>query len=311
MNYKKIGILKSFLGTPSRSSRELLFFCPKCKHHKRKLSVNIEKDKFKCWICDYKGNSVTRLVRRWASTEQQSQWPDFSNISNKTELLDLLNGISEEESSQRVELPDEFLSLVTNERTLVNQRAYNYLNSRGITSCDIQKFKLGYCTSGKWKDRIIFPSFTPTGALNYFIGRTYSNDWKKYMLPEADRNIVFNELMIDWDKDLVLTEGVFDSVNAENSIPILGSTLRRDSKLFAKIIQNSPEVYMALDPDAEKKSQKIIDLFLRYGIIVYKIDLNPYEDLGSMPKGEFVKRKDSAIRYSDSTNLLMSKLGML
>lgn len=311
MNYKKIGILKSFLGTPSRSSKELLFFCPKCKHHKKKLSVNLEKDKFKCWICDYKGNSVTRLVRRWASTEQQAQWPDFSTLSNKAELLDLLNGSTENETKQIVELPPGFTSLVSAPPSMVSQRAFNYLKSRNITDDDICKYKLGYCTTGSWRDRIVFPSFSESGEVNYYIGRTYSSDFRKYMLPEANRDIIFNELMIDWDRDVVLTEGVFDSVNAENSIPILGSTLRRNSKLFTKIIETSPEIYMALDPDAEKKSQKIIDLFLRYGIIVYKINLDPYEDLGSMPKEEFVRRKMSAVRYSDTTNILMSRLGML
>ena len=311
MNYKKIGILKSFLGTPLRSSRELLFFCPKCKHHKKKLSVNLEKDKFKCWICDYKGNSVTRLVRRWANQQQQSQWPDLHNIAEKAELLELLNGTKESNPNQKIELPKEFISLVTDTGSLVSKRARNYLVSRGITFEDISKYKLGYCNTGKWKDRIIFPSFNTDGDVNYFTGRTYSNDYRKYMLPEADRNIVFNELMVDWDRDVILTEGVFDSVNAENSIPILGSTLRKDSQLFAKIIEKSPEIYMALDPDAEKKSQKIIDLFLKYGIMVYKIDLSPYEDLGCMPKDEFIKRKKEAVRYSDSTNILMSKLGML
>lgn len=68
---------------------------------------------------------------------------------------------------------------------------------------------------------------------------------------------------------------------------------------------------MALDPDAEKKSQKIIDLFLRYGIMVYKIDLDPYEDLGSMPKEEFVNRKSRAELYKDKLSILETKLSML
>lgn len=311
MNFKKINILKSFLGTPSRSSSELLFYCPKCKHHKKKLSVNLNKNKFKCWICDYKGNDISRLVRRWGSFSEQKEWPDFIDTKTREDLLDIILGKQKKEETTIVELPKEFVSLVSHEESLASLQARNYLKARNISKEDIFKHKIGYCPSGTWRDRIIFPSFDKSGKLNYFIGRTYGDSYRKYMLPEANKDIIFNELLVDWDYDVVLTEGVFDSVNAKNSIPILGSTLRKDSKLFAKIVQEAPEVYMALDPDAEKKSQKIIDLFLRYGIMVYKIDLDPYEDLGSMPKEEFVNRKSRAELYKDKLSILETKLSML
>ena len=97
MKFKKINILKSFLGTPLRSSSELLFYCPKCKHHKKKLSVNIEKNKFKCWICDYKGNDVSRLVRRWGTPSDQKEWPGFINTQAREDLLDIILGKEKQE----------------------------------------------------------------------------------------------------------------------------------------------------------------------------------------------------------------------
>ena len=311
MNYKKINILKSFLGNPSRSSGELLFYCPKCKHHKKKLSINLDKNKFKCWICDYKGNNISRLVRRWGSQKEQLEWPDYVDSRAREDILDILSGKNELQKEKPVALPSEFISLVSHEESLVSLTARNYLKTRNVSKSDIFKYKIGYCNSGKWQDRIIFPSFDSRGFVNYFIGRTYSNSYRKYMLPEANKDIIFNEINIDWDDDIVLTEGVFDCLKAENSIPILGSTLRKESKLFNQIIRKSPEVYMALDPDAEKKSQIIIDLFLRYGIMVYRVDLDPYEDLGSMSKKEFLSRKKASVRYTDKTLMLKHKLGML
>lgn len=254
---------------------------------------------------------MSRLVRRWGTYEDQKSWPDFINSQAREDLLDIILGKEKKVEESRVVLPNEFISLVSHEQSLVSLQARNYLKARNVNTEDIFKYKLGYCTAGQWKDRIIFPSFDKTGKLNYFIGRDYGDSYRKYMLPEANKDIIFNELLIDWDYDLVLTEGVFDSINAMNSVPILGSTLRRDSKLFAKIVQESPEVYMALDPDAEKKSQKIIDLFLRYGIMVYKVNLDPYEDLGSMPKEEFVNRKAKAELYKDKLSILETKLSML
>lgn len=254
---------------------------------------------------------MSRLVRRWGTYEDQKAWPDFIDSQAREELLDIILGKEKKTEESRVILPNEFMSLVTYDQSLVSLQARNYLKARNVNTEDIFKYKLGYCTTGQWKDRVIFPSFDKAGKLNYFIGRDYGDSYRKYMLPEANKDIIFNELLIDWDYDLVLTEGVFDSINATNSVPILGSTLRRDSKLFAKIVQESPEVYMALDPDAEKKSQKIIDLFLRYGIMVYKVNLDPYEDLGSMPKEEFVNRKAKAELYKDKLSILETKLSML
>ena len=80
-------------------------------------------------------------------------------------------------------------------------------------------------------------------------------------------------MYIDWDSDLVITEGVFDAIKAgPNAIPLLGSTLRENSKLFQKIIKHDTPIYLALDADADKKETKIINLFVKYGIELYKLD---------------------------------------
>jgi len=104
---------------------------------------------------------------------------------------------------------------------------------------------------------------------------------------------------------LVITEGVFDAVVAgPNAVPLLGSTLRPNSKLFMKIVQNDTPVFIALDPDAEKKEQRIIKLFLSYGLEVYKIDVGGYEDVAEMGKEEFLRRKEKAVLVRETDYLL-------
>jgi hypothetical protein len=94
-------------------------------------------------------------------------------------------------------------------------------------------------------------------------------------------------------------EGVFDAIVAgRNSIPLLGSTLRVDSHLFRKIVQKDASIYIALDPDAERKALEIIKNLLTYDVELYKIDIEPYKDLGEMPKEEFETRKNSAPRMN-------------
>ena len=41
---RKTAIIKDVFGDCYGSGSEMLFHCPKCDHHKRKLSINIEKD---------------------------------------------------------------------------------------------------------------------------------------------------------------------------------------------------------------------------------------------------------------------------
>ena len=59
---EKLQILKDVLGQYRISNQEHLFFCPYCEHHKRKLSVNLEKNVFKCWVCDWSGRDLYRII---------------------------------------------------------------------------------------------------------------------------------------------------------------------------------------------------------------------------------------------------------
>ena len=136
----------------------------------------------------------------------------------------------------------------------------NYLKERGVDKSDILKWRIGYCDTGEYRNRIIIPSFDRDGYCNYFIARTYTKDWLKYKNPPASKNIVFNELMINWKQPVAFVEGAFDALKADNAIPLLGSTLRSDTDLFKKIFCYKPKIYMALDSDAQNKALKIITL---------------------------------------------------
>ena len=110
---------------------------------------------------------------------------------------------------------------------------------------------------------------------------------------------MFNNLFIDWSSDVIIVEGAFDAIRVgSNAIPILGSTLREDSELFKKIVLNDASVFIALDPDAEKKSLEIIYKLLTYDVELYKIEVGPYTDVGEMPREVFIKRKRDAKRMN-------------
>lgn len=293
----KISILKSALGDCYTNDQESLFYCPKCEHYKKKLSVNIEKNVFKCWVCDWSGGNIYRLIRRYGSFEDREEWKKHTDqIEIENFAVKLFGTDRIEKKEVEVFLPKEFISLANKDLPSTALYALNYLQSRGLTKADIIKWKIGYCFDGRYEGRIIVPSFDLNGNINYFIARSYRpNNWRKYINPKASRNMIFNHLYVDFDEDIVLVEGVFDSfVAGYNSVPLLGSTLRENHTLFKEIVKNDSPVYIALDPDASKKELLIISLLLKYDIEVYKIDVAPYGDVGEMSKAVFKERKREA-----------------
>jgi len=299
---KKLRILREILGEPIRVGKEHLFQCPKCNHHKKKLSVNLNKDKFKCWVCEYSGSTVYRLVRRLGSFKQQNEWQQFLDerlvdlSSFEQVFMDALDwGASGEEELQRTPLPSEFVSLTGRDLPSSAIPALKFLAQRGLNTDDVLRWKVGYCATGEYANRVLFPSFDIRGSVNYFVARAYDNSWKKYTNPPAKRNIVFNELYVDWQSDLSLVEGVFDAVVAGNAVPILGSSLRDDSKLFRQIVKHDTPVYVAMDSDAEKKAMNLIKKLLTFDIELYKVDISPYSDVGEMTREEYQKRKNNAV----------------
>lgn len=292
---EKIKIFQDILGNFRKSGNEYLFYCKKCDHEKRKLSVNFEKNKFKCWICDYKGNNLGRLVKRYGNFLQRQEWEKYSNTTDITLSLDELFFSKEEKEEEVVlKLPKEFISLANKNLPLSSVEPRKYLTSRGISKQDILRWKIGYCPKGEYSGRIIVPSFNENGKVSYFIARSYGKEWPPYKNPNVSKDIVFNQLYVDFKNDLTIVEGVFDAIKADNAVPILGSSLREDSKLFQEIVKWDTTIYVALDPDAEKKAMKLIKSLLLYGIEVYKVDVTGYKDVGEMTKEEFQKRKKEA-----------------
>lgn len=302
---EKLSLFRDIFGSYYQSGEEYLFFCRKCGHDKRKMSVNFEKNVFKCWICDFRGTSLSRLVKRYGSFLQRQEWEKYSSaIDVSASLEELLFPDKEEEQEEEIiKLPDDFISLANKSLPLSSIEPKKYLSSRGLTKQDMLKWKIGYCSKGEYKGRVIIPSFNEQGKVNYFVARSYGKEWPSYKNPNVSKDIVFNQLYVDFKNDLVLVEGVFDAIKAENAVPILGSSLRQDSKLFQEIVKWDTTVYVALDPDAEKKAMKLIKNLLLYGIEVYKIDVSGYSDVGEMTKEEFLKRKKEAMPITNEDYL--------
>jgi len=305
---KKLKILNRVLGESYAKGEEALYHCPNCDHHKKKLSVNIEKNVFKCWVCDWSGKNIYRVVRAHGTFNDRYEWKSFQQEIEIENFSDKLFGASPPEEDQEIDLPPQFVSLANKNLPMTSLYPLNYLKSRDIDKKTIIKWKIGYCPNGPYASRILIPSFNKKGSINYFVSRAYDRNWKKYMNPNISRDIIFNYPYLDFDEDLIIVEGVFDAMKAgDNAVPLLGSTLNERSKLFSEIVKNDTPVYLALDPDAYKKTNKLISLFLRYDVQVYLVSVSPFSDVGEMNNKEFLQRKETATLLN-SENYLLSKI---
>ena len=233
------------LGKESRSN-EVLYFCPKCNHHKPKLSINLETHFWKCWICNKSNHTAGKSIKSLFNLlKVPKAFYDELKRYSKVKIAD------DHQYEEKVRLPSEFLSLLKTHKNFEYNHAMHYLKRRGVTPLEILKYNIGYCKDGDYKNRIIIPSYDENGELNYFVSRSWEKEHPlKYKNPPVSKDIVGFELFVNWNLPLFLCEGVFDAMAIKrNAIPLFGKNLPRNLKL--KIIQNNvKDVFVILDEDA-------------------------------------------------------------
>ena len=278
------------------SGNECLYHCPKCDHHKKKFSVNFSKNVFKCWVCGYAG-LLRFLVKNYGKSDHIRQWLEIETDEETKKFFNIGNSLEKEEVKQEIWLPKGFETLTTFDRKFMP--ALQYLANRGVGKRDVLFYQLGCCTYGPMKDRIIIPSFDSEGDVNFWVARSWGDGG--YESSHNNKNkIVFNELHICWDQDIVLVEGFFDALKmGHNAIPLLGSSLSEFSLLFQRIVENNSRVFLALDPEAETNEKKIAKLLLSFGIEVWKMPIPKETDPGGMERRALQESKQMAERVYD------------
>jgi len=241
-----LNLLVEVLGDYHHQNDEYLFSCPFCHHHKKKLSINISTNKWKCWICNARGGHILWLIKKLNLGKDQLL--KFKEVFNETDL----NKFKSSTSEVALRLPYEFKPLWKVEKTYAYLHALNYLKQRNITTEDILRYRIGYCESGPYANRIIIPSYDKENTLNYFTGRAFYESYLKYKNPSVSKNIICFENMIDFSEPVVLCEGMFDGIALRrNAIPLLGKTLSKTLEL-SLLKNNVKDVIIFLDEDAKK-----------------------------------------------------------
>jgi len=252
-----VDLLREVLGDEHlhyESKGQISFDCPECDddRHKGNLEINYFSHVYKCWSCgDTEGTHgpLGKLFDKYGNKSQKKVYKVLQPEEFKPK----------EVRKEKLRLPNEFkLFKDVSESHPIRRQAYTYMANRGITNEIIEKYKIGFCSNGEFGGRVIVPSYTESGVLNYFIARSWiPNTRAKYKNPEAEKDkIIFNESLINWNQDIFLVEGVFDGFFLPNSIAMLGKHM--SEKLFDTIYQRAMgNVIIALDGDAWYNAVKL------------------------------------------------------
>jgi len=299
-----ITILDTALGVGSSlKGNEQAHHCPFCNHHKKKLQVNLDTQRWHCWVCDSKGRSIAGLLRKLNV--------DIRDLSKVKDIYgDEPEYDPKEEFVIKLQLPKEFKQLYFKPTGLFNplyNKAIHYLKERGISKADIMKYNIGYCEDGLYGGRVIIPSYDDNGDLNYFVARSFYEDEKmKYKNPPVSRDVIVFENQINWNEPITLVEGVFDSFSVKrNVIPLLGKFLL--SKLKNKIMEKGvKDITIMLDSDAVEDSTKHTEWFIKNGINVKNIIPTGKDasDMGFAAVSELLK----GAKQTGWDDLVLSKL---
>ena len=303
-------ILASALGTFTldRKGINASFKCPICATSKKqKLIVRVDTGQYHCWVCNAHGASVSFLLRK-LSADTAARWEKVAGVTQRRYLDDT------PELPDPVEIPHGFRLLAesfdSHDPDILD--CVQYVRDRGLTLRDMWYFRLGAVSRGFLSRRVILPSFDAEGKINYWTARSIDEKkYGKYMNAKATRiNLIFNEINIDWRKELTLVEGPFDLTKCDtNATSILGSDISLKSALFQTIVRNKTPVILALDADIQEKQTKWAKRLAEYDVSVKLLDLNGHKDVGEMSKEDFKQAKLSAKPWNRFQSIInMSKL---
>ena len=306
MNIELIQLIDKVLNSKGQSlskANEYMWWSPFVTHHKPKLQVNIQTGKWHCWVSNQGGHNLYQLFKKVGAGYQ-----DFK-------LLNQLLGETSfyqkdtDKKSEVIQLPQEMKLLSDKKDTsIIKEHALRFLRKRGITSEDIKRYNLGYCSEGVYQNRIIIPSYDSIGKLNYFVGRDFYASTLKYKNPPIPKDVIGFDLYVNWSLPIILVEGVFDAMSIKNnSIPLFGKTIL--PKLYGKIIENKvKDIFIILDSDAFDDAIQITEKFVNEGISVnfVKLDGKDPNDLGYR---QMIKKIHEAVPMNFKTLMEMKIYG--
>lgn len=184
--------------------------------YKGHLWINPNKNAYHCWKSGHSGN-LYDLVSKVTKCPYHEAKELFSDDGDLRSLESKLDSFFERKEKPKITTsslslpPNTFAINELNE--MFKGQVTNYLSARKI-----QWENLLFCTSGKYRNRIIIPYYNRDGKLIYWNGRDISNSPERYMGPDKNCGVAKGDVIYasEWPtkgSKVYLTEGEFDAIS--------------------------------------------------------------------------------------------------
>lgn len=298
------------LGTSGR--RNFVCECAYCGKD-RKMYVAEDTGVFHCFSCEEKG-ALYKLVSEVEKISEQAAKRKVYNgkgYRTRKSLDDILRKVTGTEVELfRGELPDEFVPLWGDDGYV----EHPYIAQRGISPKMVRRFRLGYCDSGRYANRVIFPTYMD-GKLMSFQGRdTTGSANAKYMGPANDgkSELVFGFDLLKGDEAIVV-EGPTDCIAMHqkgwrNTVALLGKTFYEPQMERLKSL-GVTRVTLMLDGNVDEVDvEKAADLLTQKGISVVVARLEGDLDPDEAEPSQIQKALDNAVPPKGKIGRLRDRL---
>ena len=136
-----INLLSRVIGNTGRrlkKSNEYMFWSPFISHHKPKLQINTQTQKWHCWVSNQGGHNLFQLFKKLKASKEH-----FDELVELVGDKKYVKRNTNKEDKKIVRLPNEFKPLWLDGNSIIRKHAIVYLKNRGITLVDIIRYGIG------------------------------------------------------------------------------------------------------------------------------------------------------------------------
>lgn len=243
--------------------------CPLVGHEEDTPSWHIEEDLngtvngyWQCFGCGNSGGvwELIASIQGLSSFREVRQWLDQRDLI--TDHVAFLPADVELECIGGPKEPESPISKAVTFNKPLNEwptPLQKYLSSRNISAKMVERWMIGYATSGRLEGRIVFPVRTSSGEIVRYNSRKVWGMGPKYLGPAKgepnDRSSIFGQFWwpnIANRNALVVTEGEINALACENAYPVPVAALsgsELDHRVISRISTFNTVVCVS-DPDA-------------------------------------------------------------
>ncbi len=199
------------------NEEEIRVCCPFCVQNgqgpdtRYRLGINMRTGQAHCFNCGWKIGDIYRLLARASGVPVRVNDDYYEAGAKKKEERTLPESYS-------------FLGDPDAHDSMIGRRAIKYLENRGVDSTQIKQHFVGYCHSGRYSYRVIFPIWR-RGKLLTYVARDFTNTQEPRFLNMPGEKPLWNVEALEHAARnkghciVVLYEGIFKALAGESVIP--------------------------------------------------------------------------------------------